>query len=779
MRFVLEFTPSLRIQVGKIWHELASDKSSALLLYVAAHPDGVTRINLASLFWGDHLDKQARSNLRQVLMRLRSKPYGASLVEEKTMLRFKGQVQGNLANCTFILPDAPDFMVWLEAQKNLVPRFFVTQRLPENLTSFVGRDLELQTLNGLLSDPTQRLISVIGMGGMGKTRLCIQVLRGKKTVFVRLAGLPDHGFALAVLQALGLSPSSHLEPKNQVLSALRDWQGVLLLDNFESVLTKGNTLFLSQILEQSSGVQCLISSREALQLYGETVFALHGLEQPKALVLFAGRVQILDSTWQLEQQKPEDLTALLHFTNGIPLALELVASWLPKHSLSEALAWLERGDTKQIPNLHLILETTWQRLGVAERQTLIRFSTFRGGARLDSVKIVTQTSLGTLYKLMPSLIHKTDQGRYTMHEVLRQFAEQQAFDSTALEHHAAHFKQLLLSLEPVLKSSGQIQGAQRFLEDLDNFRAMWQFFVQRSENHHALLEMRDVFFRCWQLIGLAREGATYFSALEQQNLSFKVRAAALLSQANLHQMAIDHLTTVLNANLPDQEKGIAFTVLAESEFRIGQHQNAKDHVEKALGYELEPNWKATLLDIQGFLAADVDGNEKLGNELMRQSLLLRRQIYDQRGIAKSLISLGVSEYLELAFERAKNHWLEALEIMQAFGDPIGQGRCLSNLGMVYQDLQQPEQAQAALEQALNLRRGVGDQSGAAQALLNLGLLHSEQQNPTQALQALQESLVLRQQLGEQRAIIGCQIALSDLRLYPALPQAEQPPLSRV
>ncbi len=778
MRFVLAWQPSPRIQVGKVWHELASDKTSAILMYVAAHPNGVARVTLATLLWANNPDHQARSNLRQVLLRLRSKVYGACIVEENSILKFKGTVLGFLEDTAFFISDAPDFMVWLESNRIVQMLLISPVLLPQPQTSFIGRDLELTQLKTLLSDPAERLISVIGLGGMGKTRLCTEVVRDLNTVFVALIGVPEHGFALALLQAFGVTPRSNSDLTDQVLVILRDWHGVLLLDNFESVLNQENTLLLGKILEQSRSVQCLVSSREALFLTGETIFALQGLEQPKALILFTERTQALALDWQLEQQNPNDLTALLRFTDCIPLALELVATWMSGYALSDILAWLNHGYLEAqaspvIPerqrNLHLILETTWQRLGQAERLTLTRFATFRGGARLESVKAVTQTSLETLHNLMPTLIYKTLQGRYATHEVLRQFIENKAADNTALEHHAQHFKTLLLGLEPVLESSGQINGARRFLEDLDNFRTMWQYLADQPQ---ALLEVRDVFFRCWQLIGLAREGANYFVAAQQHHSSFLVRAAALLSQANLHQVAIDGLMPMLKTDLQPEEKGIVLTVLAESEFRIGNYENAKNHVQQALEHQLEPHWKANALDIQGFLAADVDGNEKYGNELMRQSLTLRRQIFDQRGIAKSLISLGVSEYLELAFESAKNHWLEALQIMQAFGDPIGQGRCLSNLGTVYQDLNQPEQARISLEQAFELRRGVGDQSGAAQALLNLGLLELDQNNPEKALAILQESLNLRQELGEQRAILGCQIALSDLRLYPILEQAE-------
>jgi tetratricopeptide (TPR) repeat protein len=765
-----------QVRLGKRWVEVKANRMGALLLYLAQRQMPVSREQIASLFWGDSSQSLARNSLRQLLARLRHSEFSKAIVAEGEHLRFVGRVaatqNGGLLE-GFVLSQCPDFMVWLESARLAVraPK----RQLPQYEVPFVGRENEVQSLRHLCNN--QRLVTVLGLGGVGKTRLCLQVL-GEGARFVALENARPEDLGYLLLEAQNMVVRHNLEMIEQCVAAYHGFNGLLFLDNFETVQSQANSLLLVTLLERCAGLRLLVSSREALGIHAETIFSLEGFASlTEAINFFLATAKALYPKWQPQPQDEPALYEVAHLTSAMPLALELAAVWLKNTSVMEVAARLPKTGLR-LAQLDKVLHATWTRQSTKVQQILRRVAVFRAGCSLAALKSVGQLELSHLQHLMPVLLRRDHDGRYAMPEVLRQWVLATAPDQAAKTAHAMFYAKFAQDIAPVFWGTGSRVALGHFRADLENLRLAWETLKQ-SENDELLTlrdemlsTMRDGMFLGLQMMGLAQEGYQRFVACSKPD--FQSRAAAFLVQQGKFAEARDIALLALNHRTDPSERAVAQTVLGEALTKLGEYTAARVHLEQALRHATT-FWRAIALDAQGTILADVDGDYAAGNDLMLQALRLRHTLGDQRGVARSQISLGVSYYLLGEHQTAKQFWLEALTAMRELGDVIGQGKCLSNLGVVLDDLGEHEAARHHLEQALEMRSAVGDHSGAAQALLNLGLHELERQHNSQKARVLfHESLHIRQRLGEQRAIIGSQIALADVRLYPEdLPQAEQ------
>ncbi len=278
-------------------------------------------------------------------------------------------------------------------------------RLPLPLTPFVGRDRELGEVQGLLTDPAHRLVTVLGPGGIGKTRLGLEMLAAVRSrfqhggVFVPMAPLAsaDHLIsALAEQLALRFAPVG--TPIQQLVNYLRPRHMLLLLDNFEHLLDGAS--LVAEILAAAPEVKVLVTSRERLNLSGELVYSLGGMAAPAsasdpralefgAVQLFLHRARLLRPDLDLAAHDPEAIVRICHLVQGMPLGLVLAASWLEVLSVREvaeeivqSLDFLE-GRLRDMParqrSVRATFDYSWKRLSPDQRQTFARVSIFRGG----------------------------------------------------------------------------------------------------------------------------------------------------------------------------------------------------------------------------------------------------------------------------------------------------------------------------------------------------------------------------------------------------------------
>ncbi len=428
------------------------------------------------------------------------------------------------------------------------PAEATARAVPAQFTSFVGRDTELSRIGTLLS--TARLVTLIGPGGVGKTRLAVEAA-GRETTdvcFVELAPLAEGAqIPAAVLGALGLRPSSGggPDPEERLVTALAERRLLLVLDNCEHVV-EDTARLARRLLGECPGVRVLATGREALGLTGEALcplWPLWPLERESAVRLFRDRAAAVSpgfaaaeaaddrfpgsgepGTGESHAAVVERICAAL---DGLPLALELAAARLRTLSVEDIAARLDdrfrllsRGDRTAAPRhqtLRAVVEWSWELLDDDEKALAGRLTVFAGGATLASAEAVC--ALPDTEELLDSLVGKSlveaRDGRLRMFETVRAFCAERLAESGDEERfrraHAEHFLTLAGTAEPYLRRTEQVRWLAGLAAEQDNFQAALRWSVA-TDTTVALRLMADLTWYWW-LRGLHGETAPLAATL--------------------------------------------------------------------------------------------------------------------------------------------------------------------------------------------------------------------------------------------------------------------------
>lgn len=380
--------------------------------------------------------------------------------------------------------------------------------LPAALTPFVGREAELATLSALLAQPDIRLLTLVGTGGMGKTRLALELGRASLDAYadgvfvVALAPLSAATvLPAAIAQALDLSIHSG-DPAAALLRFLRDKHMLLILDNFEH-LHDGVGLVLD-ILDAAARVQVLATSRERLNVRGEQLIVVEGLsyisevasaaDASPAARLFAQNARRVQPSFQLDERNLPDVLRICRLVQGMPLGLELAAAWAELLTVREIAYEIERSadflaaDWADAParqrSMRAVFEWSWGLLNDAERQLFRRLAVFRGAFTRAAAEAVVGASLHVLVGLVhKSLLRRSDAGasqigRYEAHELLRQFAAEQLASSpgeqaAVEERHSRFYLTFVAERERRMARADPHAAVAEIQGERDNLRRAW------------------------------------------------------------------------------------------------------------------------------------------------------------------------------------------------------------------------------------------------------------------------------------------------------------------
>nr|BFE73026.1 hypothetical protein GCM10020092_063270 [Actinoplanes digitatis] len=353
--------------------------------------------------------------------------------------------------------------------------------LPRPLTGLIGRGEELARLDGLLDDPACRLVTLVGPGGIGKTRLAVEVAATRRhrhrdgAVFVSFAGTgpagPDEAADLVVAnlaRVLGLSMAVPRDPLDLLADHLSGRELLLVLDNLEHLRDAAGVI--DHLLRRAPGTQVLVTSRRRLGLGAEWLVEVPGLPCPPpgagadgyaAVQLFEERARLLRPGF-VTGADLEGTARVCRLVSGVPLAIELAARWVRSARPAAIADRLGRGlellETtapdveRRHRSVRAVIDWSWHLLTDEEERALQRLSVFRGGFDLDAAAAVAGAGLPLLAGLVDqSLVTVGEDGRYDMHELLRQYAaERLAADagrqSRARLRHAEHYAALLPAL---------------------------------------------------------------------------------------------------------------------------------------------------------------------------------------------------------------------------------------------------------------------------------------------------------------------------------------------
>jgi predicted ATPase/DNA-binding CsgD family transcriptional regulator len=586
----------------------------------------------------------------------------------------------------------------------LVPR----SNLPPCLTSFVGRVSELDDVVKRLEVGNCRLLSLIGPGGIGKTRLAIEaglrVLPKFKdgVFFVALETVHSNmQIAPAIANACEFQFSRGEDYHQQLLDFLRDKHLLLVLDNFEHLLE--GTSLVSALLTKIPDITLLVTSRSALQLHEECTIVVQGMAFPSAITdmstdscdavqLFLDRAKRVRADVSLQLDGPW-IARICQTTLGMPLAIELAASWLRTLSCQEIAREIEQttdfltASLRNVPERHrslrAVFQWSWDLLGEQARQVYTKLSVFHGGFSRDALEMVTGASLAVLSHLIDkSLVHTVSAGRYDLHPLLREYAQEQLHTAGQAEGtrvaHSRYYLSFLAQRTADLKGKRQVAALREVHIEFDNLRAAWHESVKQKDFAalNAALEGLDVYE------AMTQEGSELLveayqelsSELERQRPSVWRRLLLLGgSGETLTESAVRQLLANSEIDGDHQTQGMALLKLREIAMDSHDYDAALGYLDQAHAlYEQlgEKFYVAIILGLKVF-CYKVQGQQADAAHANRQALAINRDIGNLNGLGGCIAADGDEAFHAGDYTRAEASKREALRIHKEIGDRAG------------------------------------------------------------------------------------------------------------
>ncbi len=400
----------------------------------------------------------------------------------------------------------------------------IANNLPVQLTEFVGRETERREIAERIGEA--RLVTILAAGGSGKTRLAVQVAADISenypdgVFFVPLADISSGSdIVQTVAEALGIGLSADEDRRSQLLSYLAGKRQLLVFDNFEHVRDEAS--LVADILKVAPAISVLATSRAKLNVSGEAVYSLSGLDTEwttpddamgtEGVRLFVDAARRVDAGFTIDSDDLDALHTILDTTGGLPLAIVLAAAWVDMLSVSDIaseissnLDFLET-ETGDVPDRHrsirAVFDYSWSLLSDDERATFTALSVFRGGFTRDAAQVVAGASLRGLANLSNKslLVSDPGAGRYAVHELLRQYSQAELETDTercaeVQLAHAAYFADLMDSMEPLMFKSDQGLMARTVEADIENIRTAWRRYLSLGDATNSLRFMAMLYF---------------------------------------------------------------------------------------------------------------------------------------------------------------------------------------------------------------------------------------------------------------------------------------------
>lgn len=629
--------------------------------------------------------------------------------------------------------------------------------LPQQPTHFVGRHRELSEIHKHVQDSNCRLLSLVGIGGVGKTRLAIQAAAEVMerfpdgVYFVSLAALESADFFfLRMAEAIQLTFYSQEDPKTQMLNFLREKRVLLVLDHFDELV--GHERPLTDILAQAPDVKILVTCRQRLRVQGEWVIEVEGLDYPKArkptkkqytsIQLFLEAAQRAKSDFTLKQSDIPFVVGICRLVQGLPLGLELASAWVRVLTCSEIQREIESNrdflvsTTKGLPEEHkslrAIFEYSWKILTEEERRVMEELSLFKSEFGREAAENICGTSLSILTDLADkSVLHRTLSGRYEIHQVIRQYSEEKLLarghaDPEGRRRFYGYYADYLHDRTEGRGERNQHETLQEVAEEVENIRESWRFAVELQDGKIVEKMLLGLFYY-YELRGLFKEGELLFGDAITKLASVK-DAASVVAQLRCRRAMLL--------------------------IRRGLHDEAKRQLEQSLPLFVAAQDKrneADCLNTLGIIAG-TSGNHAQAKQYYLQAQLLFSESQDERGKAWSLNLQGTTEERLGNFAEARGLYMDALRLYEGIGDEYGVAWSLVNLGNIEIAIGSLDEARGHYKKSLRIYLRIHDQAGIASSLINLGRIDEAFGDYAMAARLHQRSRMIYQELGEQRGM---------------------------
>lgn len=604
--------------------------------------------------------------------------------------------------------------------------------LPAPASRFIGRDREVRAVRELLEQEDARLVTITGLGGIGKSRLALRVAAEMENNFrdgaavVMLGAVSTPAMvALAIQQTLGLEDRSGRAPVDVLRDFLRDREQLLVLDSFEHVVAAAP--IVSELLEASPRLKILVTSREVLRISGERTFDVPPLSLPEsgqlsaetlgrsdAVQLFADRAKAAQESFRLDDTTAPIVAEISRRLEGLPLAIELAAARVRMLPLPAILRKLESrlglltGGPRDLPErqqtMRATIDWSYDLLDERDKALFARLGVFVGGWTLDSVETVCASEADVdAFEAVSSLIDKSlvrqegfagDEPRFSMLETVREYALERLREREEVDLrrdlHASYFLTLAEKGAPERMTAPQEQLVDRFAAESGNLRAAMRWLLDQKAGGRAA-RMGWALWNCWWLRSHLTEAVSWMNEV----------------------LATSETLTL-------EERAKATVVLGTSEVGLGDYEQGKRELRKA--YDLyeelgDHHGMAGALAALGFAVSMTDGSQ--GEDLVRQAVAMYRKLQDPWALSFAIFGLGRVLVIEGRSEEAIPLLEESVAWARGAGEKTMLAIALSTVGRARLGVGDLRGAKAASVESLQLAGSLGDRGVSAWALEGL------------------------------------------------------------
>jgi predicted ATPase/DNA-binding SARP family transcriptional activator len=690
----------------------------------------------------------------------------------------------------------------------------IPETLPLRLTRFFSREQEIASLRNLLRpDGAARLVTLLGSGGIGKTRLAIETAEQLKTdytgrvFYVALAEITDANLiGVTLARALRLPTGPGLDPLALVITLLKQAPALLVLDNLEQLLPKAAQV-VAQLLQATPLLRCLLTSRRNAGIEGEREFVLEplsvtlpgadleALSSCAGVSLFVDRAQTVRADFKLTAQNAVDVIELCRTLEGVPLAIELAAArsrvMTPVEMknqtghLLDMLVDTQGGKPVRHRSLRATLEWSYRLLTSPEQEIFRALSVFVGGFSAEAAGAIGRTAgteamdmLALLERLRAASLLQSEetaefQTRFTMLETLREFGLEclGKRETPVRRRHLAYFAQAFWKQDkpPLLWSAREI--AQVTAEDA-NLRAALEFGLRSEateEEQELALSLASRLSSYWEMQGRLQEGRDYLRrasrspiAAERPVLRVNVlRGAGVLANLMGDYTDADALSRegLAIAEREGDLPSIAGCLknLGVGAFLQDAYVPSQEWLTQALHLYQQTDQTRNIASCLAGLGdtAFFLGDHESARERLEAALTLYRQLRDRHGIASALLQLGNVWRNQGYFAEGRTRFLEAMEIFTEIGHRLGIAHCLHDLGNISNSHKDYSEAHRLYAEALAIFREVGSQRGVAVCLRSLGTISEARKEYAEALSYYEEAIEICRKIGDRRYLATC------------------------
>lgn len=664
---------------------------------------------------------------------------------------------------------------------------------PQPATRFVGRHAELAELTELVERSDCRLLTVVGIGGSGKTRLVLELRRalaghfedGARYVSLEAAASAQQAIA-RIAHALSVETDVQQDLADALVEHLSERESLLVLDNLEQLSDLAP--FIARALTSAPGLRIVAASRVALQLNGEWLFDLGGLDLPQATTavtedgsaaveLFVSAARRVAPLKTFDTDELDAVARICRHVDGLPLALELAAAWVravPVARIAEEIASdldLLSSDAVDLPERHrsiaALLDRTWTDLSEAKRDALMRLSVFRGGSSLEASEAVTGARLPILLSLVnQSLISRSAAGRLASHPLVLQYAYRRLSADpvrlhAALDSHADYYRAVLERYDPGRQAErvrerrkrdrqagtasaepGESSGySWRELEpDSANLEQAW-FRLLETGKHESMAAAADSLMAYYNTLGFYQRG----TFVAEQTVE------ALTEEGPRSEVNLRCIVMLALANM-GRERGLLQDALRHSQaaLQLAQRRGLNEHTSMAMRY---------LGDARQMLGQYDEARSAYEGAIAIQELLGNEQ-----ELGNVLNSLASMHAMREEFTEATAGFIRCVELFESSGDELSMAIAHNNLGYLADAQGDAAGASGHYEKSLVAFERIQFTRGISAVKNNLVVLYGALGRLDEAERMGLESLAMKEKSNDRLGLIITLKNLADIRL---------------